>query len=348
MRVYKDHLINKGSSVKQALELLNILAPDSILFVVDDEEKLIGSLTDGDVRRGLLNNYTVADMIDEIIQPNPRFINKGENNIKKIIAYREELLRILPVVDEKMRVINVINFRTIKSYLPIDAVIMAGGRGQRLRPLTDITPKPLLEIGNKPIIEHNLDRLISYGINDFWISVKYLGKQIENYLGNGKDKNVKIEYVWETEPLGTIGAISNITNFEHNYILVTNSDLLTTIDYESFFLDFINHDADIAVLTIPYKVNIPYAVLETKNQIINSLKEKPTYTYYSNGGVYLMKKNILDYIPKDSFFNTTDLIELLIKRNHKVISFPFSGYWLDIGKHEDFEKAQSDIKNINL
>ncbi len=348
MRVFKDHLIINGSSVKQALELLNKLAPDSILFVVDHEDKLIGSLTDGDVRRGLLNNFTVASRIDEIIQPNPRFIRKGENDIQKIITYRGELFRILPVVDENMRVVNVINFRTIKSYLPIDAVIMAGGRGQRLQPFTDTTPKPLLKVGDKPIMEHNIDRLASYGIDDFWVSVKYLGEQIEQYFGDGHQKNIKIEYVWETEPLGTIGAVSKITNFDHDYVLVTNSDLLATIDYEDFFLDFIRQEADFAVLTIPYKVSIPYAVLETKEGIVKSLIEKPIYTYYSNGGVYLMKKKMLQYIPKNSFFNSTDLMESLVNKNYKVISYPFSGYWLDVGKHEDFEKAQIDIQNLKF
>ncbi len=348
MRVFKDHLIIKGSSVKQALELLNKLAPDPILFVVDQDDRLLGSLTDGDIRRGLLNDFTIASKIDDIIQPNPRFIRKGENDIQKIIAYREQLFIVLPVVDENMRVVNVINFRTIKSYLPIDAVIMAGGRGQRLKPLTDSTPKPLLKVGDKPIIEHNIDRLASYGIDDFWVSVKYLGEQIEHYFGNGHQKNIKIEYVWESESLGTIGAVSKIKNFEHDYVLVTNSDLLTTIDYENFFLDFIKNEADFAVLTIPYQVNIPYAVLETIDGKIKSLKEKPTYTYYSNGGIYLMKKKVLKRIPRNTFYNATDLIESLIESDFKVISFPFSGYWLDVGKHEDFEKAHIDIHNIKF
>lgn len=348
MLAFKEHLIFKDATVKQALELLNVLAPDSILFVVDKEDRLIGSLTDGDVRRGLLNNFTLASPIDEIIQLNPHFIKKGDNDIQKIITYREKLFRILPVVDENMKVVNVINFRTIKSYLPLDTVIMAGGRGQRLQPLTNTTPKPLLKVGDKPIMEHNLDRLASYGIDDFWLSVNYLGDQIENYFGSGKEKNIKIEYVWETEPLGTIGSVSKIKNFEHDFVLVTNSDLLTNIDYENFFLEFIKQGADMSVLTIPYQVNIPYAVLETKDGIINGLKEKPNYTYYSNGGVYLMKKNILKHIPENSFFNSTDLIESLIANEYKVVSYPFSGYWLDVGKHEDYNKAQEDITNFNF
>ena len=348
MRAFNEHLIFKDATVKKALELLNVLAPDSILFVIDKEDRLIGSLTDGDVRRGLLNDFTLASPIDEIIQPNPHFIKKGDYDIQKIITYREKLFRILPVVDENMKVVNVINFRTIKSYLPVDTVIMAGGRGQRLQPLTNKIPKPLLKVGDKPIMEHNLDRLASYGIDDFWLSVNYLGDQIENYFGSGKGKNIKIEYVWETEPMGTIGSVSKIKNFEHDFVLVTNSDLLTNIDYEHFFLEFIKQGADMSVLTIPYQVNIPYAVLETKEGIIKGLKEKPNYTYYSNGGVYLIKKNILNYIPENSFFNSTDLIETLIANEYKVVSYPFSGYWLDVGKHEDYNKAQEDINNFNF
>jgi NDP-sugar pyrophosphorylase family protein len=223
---------------------------------------------------------------------------------------------------------------------------MAGGRGQRLEPLTDIVPKPLLKIGGKPIMEHTLDRIAKFGVHDFWVTIKYLGEQIENYFGDGHEKNIKIEYVKENKPLGTIGAVSQIDNFQHDFVLVTNSDLLTNIDYENFFLDFFKQDADMAVLTIPYQVNIPYAVLETVQRQIKSLKEKPTLTYYSNGGVYLMKRDMLNHIPSNSYFNSTDLIELLIVNNFKVISYPFSGYWLDIGRHEDFEKAQLDINYI--
>jgi len=346
MRPYKDHLILTGSTIKQALNVLNELSLDAILFVVDTNDKLIGSITDGDVRRGLLNDFNLESEIDQIIQANPRYIRKGNYEFREIINYRENHFRVIPVLDDNDVVINVINFRHMKSYLPIDAVIMAGGIGQRLRPLTLSTPKPLLKVGSKPIIEHNIDRLAMFGIDDFWISVKYLGEQIENYFGNGEIKNINIEYVWEDEPLGTIGAVSKIDNLKHDYILVTNSDLLTNIDYEQFFLEFINQDADLAILTIPYNVSIPYAVLETDMGLVTRFKEKPTYTYFSNGGVYLMKKEMLDFIPKQNFYNATDLMEELISKGYKVISFPFNGYWLDIGRHEDYEKAQFDIKKL--
>ncbi len=345
---FKRHLISVQSTVKQALEKLDQLAADAILFVVDEEEKLIGSLTDGDVRRGLLKDLGVANRVEEFIQPNPKFIKIGEYDMEKIIAYRDANYRIIPVLDKDNVVVNVINFRFFRSYLPVDAVIMAGGRGQRLQPLTDTTPKPMLKVGDKPIIEYNIDRLALYGIDDFWISVKYLGEQIEEYFGQGEHKNVNIQYIRENEPLGTIGAISNIESFTNDYVIVLNSDLLTNLDYEDFFLDFLESGADFSVVSIPYDVSIPYAVLETSNRQVTSFIEKPTYTYYSNGGIYLMKKSMLESIPKNTFFNATDLMETLIGQGKQVNTYPLRGYWLDIGKHEDFKKAQEDIKHIKF
>lgn len=348
MRHYKEHLILKGTTVLKAMAQLNILARDAILFVVDEHDTLIGSLTDGDVRRGLLKGFSVQDDVEEIIQPNPRFIEKRGYSLEQIIEFRKGHFKIIPVIDSKRRVVNIINLGELLSYLPVDAVIMAGGRGSRLQPMTDTTPKPLLKVGNKTIIKHNLDRLKRFGMDDFWISVRYLGEQIEEQLGNGADQNVSIDYVWEDKPLGTIGAVSKIKNFQHDYILVTNSDILTTLDYEDFFLDFVSRDADMSVATIPYNVDVPYAVMETENNEVLSFKEKPTYTYYSNGGIYLIKREVLARIPNDEFYNSTDLMEDLLKSDGKLISYPMRTYWLDIGKPQDFIKAQEDIKHLDL
>jgi len=345
---YKDHLIEAGAHIKTALKRLDTLAIDAILFVVDDAGKLIGSLTDGDVRRGLIKDLTVQDKVEAFIQPNPKYIKKGSYDLQQIIEFKKLNFKIIPVLNAHDQIINVINFRFLKSYLPLDTVIMAGGRGTRLSPLTDTTPKPLLQVGDKPIIEHNIDALRSYGIDDFWISLRYMGNQVETFLGDGGSKGVAIKYVWEEEPLGTIGAVSKITDFQHEYVLITNSDLLTSLDYEDFFLDFIQKGADMSVATIPYSVNIPYAVLETSNHHIVSFKEKPNYTYYSNGGIYIIKRKFLDRIPKNTFFNATDLMESMIQKGDKLISYPIRQYWLDIGKYEDFKKAQEDIKHIKF
>lgn len=348
MNDYKRHIIKKGKYIKDALARLNELASDAILFVTDEEERLLGSLTDGDVRRGFLKGLSLEHKVEDFIQANPKYLRKDNYSIEQVINYRKNHFKVIPVLDTRERIVNVVNFRFFKSYLPVDAVLMAGGRGERLKPLTDTVPKPLLMVGEKPIVEHNIDRLASYGIDDFWISLRYLGEQIKSYFKDGSDKGVSINYVWEEEPLGTIGAVSTICSFQHDNVLITNSDLLTNLDYEDFFLDFIKSDAVLSVVTIPYSVSVPYAVLETKDGNVLSFKEKPTYTYYSNGGIYLIKKEILSMLPKTTFFNATDLMELLLSKGMKVNSYPLRGYWLDIGKLEDYKKAQEDIQHIRF
>jgi dTDP-glucose pyrophosphorylase len=345
---YRRHLIKTKTPIREALTQLTNLGIDAILFVINNEEKLIGSITDGDVRRGLVKGILIDQPIDEIIRNSPKFIRKGDYDLNKIINYREENFRIIPVLDVDDKIINVINFRHLYSYLPIDAVIMAGGRGQRLSPLTDTTPKPLLKVGEKSIIEHNLDRLCFFGVDDIWISINYLGSQIVDKLGKGDNRNITINYVNEDKPLGTIGSISNISKFNHDYVLVTNSDILTNLDYEDFFIEFMKSNAEMGVVTIPYNVKIPYAVVETKDGLISTFKEKPTYTYYSNGGIYLFKKSVFELIPNNTFYNVTDLMENLINKNYKVFSYPFIGYWLDMGSHEDYIKANMEVKNIKF
>lgn len=348
MHHFHKHLAHIDTPVREALKKLDVLASDAILFLVDENNKLIGSLTDGDLRRGFIKGLNLDNHLSEFIQSNPKFIQQGKYNIKEIIALREKYFTIFPVVNAEMQVLNVVNFRHQKSYLPVDALIMAGGRGERLRPLTDSTPKPLLPVGGKPIIEHNIDRLSTFGIDDLWISVRYLGEQIERYFQDGTDKGIRINYVQEIEPLGTAGALSLVDNFLHNHVLMMNSDLLTNIDFEDLFLFFEAQNADFVVACIPYQISVPYAVMETEGNLVKSFKEKPTFTHYSNAGIYLMKRDILDIIPKNQVFNATDLMEQLIKTGKKVVAYPLVGYWLDIGKHEDYEKAQLDIKNIKF
>jgi dTDP-glucose pyrophosphorylase len=348
MRDFRDHLIGKNVSLKDALSSLDILAEDAILFVVDEKDGLVGSLTDGDVRRGLLEGRGVHDAVLDYLQPSPKRIIKNNYSLQEIINLREANFRVLPVLDSNGAVINVVNFRNQKSYLPLDALVMAGGRGSRLKPLTDTVPKPLLKVGDKAILDHNIDRLRYFGIDDFYLSLRYLGEQIEEHYKRKDYSGVRINYVWEEDALGTLGAASLVKDFQHEHVLVTNSDILTNIDYEDFYLDFLAKGADMSVATIPYNVAVPYAVMETDNDNVLSFKEKPIYTYYSNGGIYIMKKDLLKRIPKNSFYNATDLMEMVIQEGGKLISFPIRQYWLDIGKHEDFDKAQEDIKHLRF
>lgn len=349
MENFRKYIIDHSLSLRETLIRLDELAADATVFVVDNEGVLLGSITDGDVRRALIGGAQPSDPILNMVNSNPKFIRKGENHLAKIIEYRSKDILIIPVLaKDDNTIINVINLRKHRSYLPIDAIIMAGGKGQRLLPLTEKTPKPLLKVGDKPIIERNIERLAMFGIDDITISVNYLGDQLESYFNDGSNKGISIKYIWENEPLGTIGAASLIAEFQNDYILVMNSDLLTNIDFESFFMDFMEQDADLSILSIPYKVDIPYAVLETNDNTITGFKEKPSYTYFSNGGIYLMKRNVLKMIPKGQFYNATDLIDALIKTGKSIKTYPLVGYWLDIGNHDDFKKAQTDVQHIKF
>lgn len=349
MSIPGKHVIRGDSSIEDALVQLNELSLDALLIVVDNDGKLVGSLTDGDIRRSLIkHNFKLTNEVKKILQTSPKFIRESDFDLDQVIKYRNNLVRILPVLDDDDKVIKIINFRKLKSYLPVDALIMAGGKGSRLLPLTKKVPKPLLKIGNKSIIEHNLDRLASFGIDNFWISVNYLGEKIEESVGSGEEKEIKIEFVYEDKPLGTLGAVGKISNFKHDYVLIMNSDIITNMDYEQFFLDCIRQDADMAIATVPYEVGIPYAVLNTCKKRVLGLEEKPTYTYYSNAGIYLVKKSILDGLKVDGTFHATDLITNLITEGKNVHSYPLTEYWLDVGSHSDFERAKKDIENLKI
>lgn len=346
-----QHIVNYNHPARIALKALDILGDNvsRTLFVVDDANRLVGSLTDGDIRRGLLNGLEISEPIAYYMNKKFKFLKNSDDNLELIRSYREAEINLIPLIDDDYHLLDVLDLKKMRTKLPLAALIMAGGRGERLRPLTEVTPKPMLKVGDKPIIEHNVDRLISYGIKDIFISVKYLKDQIMDYFGNGESKGINIHYIEEEEPLGTIGSLGLIHEIEHKDILVMNSDLLTNIDFEDFYNFYKLNDATMALASVPYHVNIPYAVLETSGHLISSFSEKPSYTYYSNGGIYLMKFDLKHSFERGQFFNATDLMDNIIAdTQYSLVHYPLLGYWLDIGKHNDLIKAQEDIKHIKL
>lgn len=345
----KKHTIGIDSSVREVLRRLDQLASDAILFVVDDENKLLGSITDGDLRRGFLKNLDFSSSIMDFLQPNPSFIFEFDYDIEKIEEYKQRSFKIIPILNSDHKIVDILNFRTRSTLIPADAVLMAGGEGKRLRPLTNNTPKPLLKVGDKPIIEYNIDRLKTVGIKNIHLSVNYLAEQLIEYFGNGEAKSLDIKYVKEDKPLGTIGSILLVEKFQYDDIIVMNSDLLTNIDFVDFYKNFKESNADMAVAATTYHVDVPYAVLEVyENNSVKSLREKPRYTYFSNAGIYILKKTVLKMIPENQFFDITDLMDRVLEMNLKIITYPINGYWLDIGKHDDFLKAQEDVKHIKF
>jgi len=346
---FRKHIIPNEETLKTALIRLDDLASDALLFTVDAKGKITGSITDGDIRRGLVKGITINQPVSDVRFKKPRTLFYDNIDINELIRLRESNIGIIPIIDEMGKIIDVINFRLRKSLLPIDVVIMAGGKGMRLRPLTEKIPKPLLKIGDKSILEHNLRRFEEFGVSSINITTNYLAAKIDEFiLSKKKSFRTNIKTVQEDSFLGTIGAVRLINDFSQKYILISNSDLLTNVNYESFFLDFLENDAEMSVLSIPYQIKIPYAIMDIKENYIQSFQEKPNYTYFSNGGIYLIKRELIDLIPQDRPYSATDLMEFMIEKKKKIRTFSHKGYWLDIGQHEDYQKAQEDLKRIQF
>lgn len=344
----KNFVVKSDVNIKTALQQINDLA-GGVLFVINNEQQVLGSLSDGDIRRQLINNQSLDANVSEFMNTGFSFIKADCEDINTSFnELKEKGVKHVPVVKDDMVLVEILHVSDYRALIPVDAVIMAGGRGERLRPLTDSIPKPLLKVGDKPIIEYNIDRLVQYGVKNINISIRYLGEQLVKHFKDGSDKNVSISYVSEDEPLGTIGALRMVENYSKDTILLMNSDLLTNIDFEDMFETFKQKNADIMIAATGYEVDIPYAVMEVDEEnTVKGLSEKPKYTYYSNAGIYLIKKELLSLIPSEGPYDTPQLIEKAIEMGRKVVSFPIRGYWLDIGKMNDFEKANRDIEHIN-
>ena len=315
-----------------------------IIFVIDNKGSVLGSLTDGDIRRDLVINKDLNKKVSEICNKNFYYLDYNQEQFN-LVNFRKKNIKILPVLDSSRRIVDLIDLENTNAILPLECMIMAGGRGKRLSPLTDKTPKPMLKLGDKSIIEHNIDRLISFGIKKFYISIKYLGEQIVDYFGDGTSKGIEIQYIRENKPLGTAGSLSKIKKIKTDKLLIINSDLFTDINFEDMYLNLISNKADMVIASKEYVVNVPYGIFENDNFNVNSLIEKPTYKYNLNAGVYILNKKLINKVPKNKYFDITQLIEKLLEQNKKVIHFPILGYWIDIGKPEDLKMAERLFKH---
>ncbi len=344
----KNHLISKDISLLEALSAICDLAPEPlVLFVLNENNQMVGTLTDGDSRRALIKGASVNDKVEKIMHRNFNYMRVEDiDDVKEIKRQRDLQMKLIPVLDENKHIVEIINLERHKTRLPIDAVLMAGGKGERLRPLTEKTPKPLLKVGDKCIIDHNVDSLISYGVKNISVTVNYLKEQLEEHFSEPRGE-VQVQTVREPKFLGTIGSIRFIPEFFNDTVLVMNSDLFTNINYEDFYLHFKEHDADMSVAAVPYDVDIPLGILNLDGRNITGLSEKPHYGYYANAGIYLIKKSALDLIPEDVMFHSTDLVEALIAAGRKVIRFPLNGTWIDIGTPQEFRRAIDMVKHMH-
>lgn len=342
----RKYIISETASVRDALVAINNITHDGeLLIVVNAAQQMVGSLTDGDIRRGLIAGAELTDTINKIMHRDFKFIKQEDYDVAHLKSFRDRRIMFIPILDAENHVVDVVNLQKFKSKLPIDAVLMAGGKGERLRPLTEKIPKPLLEVGGKCIIDHNVDRLRSYGVQYVNVTVNYLGEQLEEHFSTPRD-GVQVRTFREPKFLGTIGSIKFVDTFYNDTVLVMNSDLFTNIDYEDFFLHFQMHDAEMSVAAVPYNISIELGILDLDGRNIKGLIEKPKYNYYANAGIYLIKKRALAEIPKDTFFHATHLVEKLIAQDKKVIRYPLNGTWIDIGTLQKYERAKELVKHL--
>ncbi len=343
----KDHTILQNISLLEALAKINSLAPEPlVLFVVNDDGRMVGTLTDGDSRRALIAGASLTDSLEKVMHRNFNFMAFTQIDDVKEIKHQKELkMKLVPVLDTNMHIVEIINLEKYQTRLPVDAVLMAGGKGERLRPLTEKTPKPLLPVGNKAIIDHNIDRLINCGVKHISVTVNYLKEQIEEHFAEPRGE-IKVQTVREPKFLGTIGSIKFVKEFYNDTVLLMNSDVFTNINFEDFYLHFKEHNAVMSVAAIPYSVSVPYGIFDLDGRDIHGLIEKPTYNYYANAGIYLIKREALEKIPEDTVFHSTDLIEELISEGKKVIRFPLNGTWIDIGNPQEYQKANEIVKHL--
>lgn len=347
--VDRRFIIHQDQTLLEALRRINDLQTGPlVLFAIDDDARMVGTLTDGDSRRALIGGASVNDSISKIINRNYQSLTEGiDYDVRHLHEQKEMRMHLVPILDKDLHIIDIIDLEKYKTKLPIDAVIMAGGKGERLRPMTEKTPKPLLKVGEKCIIDYNVDNLIYNGVEHIYVTVNYLKEQLEDHYQEPRD-GVKVETVREPKFLGTMGAVHFVPKFYHDTILLMNSDLFTNIDFEDFFLHFEENGADMSAVAIPYSISVPYGIFDIYGQRdILGILEKPTYNYYANAGIYLIKRKMIEkYLPADTFFNATDFMEKLIAEGRKVIRFPLSGYWIDIGNKQEYQKAQDLVKHL--
>jgi dTDP-glucose pyrophosphorylase len=323
-----------------------------IALVVDEERRLLGTITDGDLRRAVLSGKDLESLVSVILEskissqyPKPVTASSEKNKKALIALMHEHVLRQIPILDNDGKVVNLVMMDDLipAQDLPLQAVIMAGGLGTRLRPLTENLPKPMLPVGGKPLMELVIEQLRQVGIRRVNITTHYKPEKIYNHFGDGSLFGVELNYVNEVKPLGTGGALGLI-DVPKETLLVINGDILTKVDFRAMLAYHKEHQAVITVAVKQYGIKVPYGVIECEGPRVCGLKEKPQMHFLVNAGIYLLEPKVYDFIPNGEHFNMTDLIQRLIDSNHPVVSFPIIEYWLDIGQIADYEQAQNDME----
>ena len=343
MKNIENIKLRENSTIKEALEIID-KGSMQIALVADENDMLLGTLTDGDIRRGLLKGFALTSTIEQIVFKTP--------TVAKVSDTKEDILKIalskklhqIPIVDYFGKIVGIKEIEELVK--PKDkinkVVLMVGGLGTRLRPLTETTPKPMLKVGNKPILQTIIEKFAEYGYTNIIMCVNYKSDIIQDYFKDGSDFGVKIEYILEEQRMGTAGALSLLKDKPNEPFFVMNGDLLTNVNFEHLHNYHIATNSMATMCVREYDFQVPYGVVNIKDSKIVSIEEKPVHKFFVSAGIYMLSSEVLNYIPKNEFFDMPTLFEKLISLNKNTVSFPLREYWLDIGRMEEYKKANDE------
>ena len=347
MKDWERALVAADATLREALETID-RAGCQIALVVDERRRLLGTLSDGDVRRGLLKGLSLADRVAAAMHPQPHCARTPESRQAILALMRRLSLHQIPVVDAEG---TVVGLATLDDYLatpPRDhwVVIMAGGRGDRLQELTRETPKPMLRVGSRPLLETIVREYVAQGFRNFWLAVNYKAEQIESHFGDGSAWGASIRYLRERERLGTAGALSLLPERPQSPFIVTNADLLTKEDYGEMIDRHVASGADATMAVRDYEMQVPFGVVRQRDGVIESIEEKPIQRFVVSAGMYVLSPQALEHVPRDTLFDMPSLFDALVQSGKRTRCHPIDGYWLDIGRATDYEKAKSDFDEV--
>ncbi|MFD2705614.1 nucleotidyltransferase family protein [Salibacterium lacus] len=344
MMEWRQLIVQPDCSIMETMKIID-QAASQFAAVIDDNNRLLGTVTDGDVRRGLLKGISLDEKTEQIMNPNPTVAVGDEN---ATVIFQHSTVEHLPVVNDDYQLINVISKQEVKKAPKKrnKVVLMAGGLGTRLRPLTETMPKPLLKIGEKPILEIIIESFKMYGFTDIYLCVNYKRELIKDYFQDGRSFGVSITYIDESINLGTAGPLSLLEDEIKEPFFVMNADLLTTINFEQLLRFHEDNQSYGTMCVREYEFQVPYGVIRTNGDQLTSIEEKPLHKEFVNAGIYVLDPELLQLIPYNQFYDMPELFRKMMEQNYSLSAFPLREYWLDIGRYDDYQQANNDYREV--
>jgi dTDP-glucose pyrophosphorylase len=344
MNNWKRIVVAPDVTVIDAMKLIDSLGTQFVM-VLDSEDTLLGVVTDGDIRRGILNNIPLTSPVNMIMNTTPRTLSSDVSKVDAVAFLQANHITHVPLVNSKGKVKSVVSIdeRTSLSGNPSTVVLMVGGLGSRLGQLTSNCPKPMLQIGGKPVLEVIVSNLKEHGFTDFIFCVNYMADMIIEHFGDGSSLGVKIRYVHESKRMGTAGALTLLPDDISPTMLVMNGDIVTKVNF-SGLMDFHREHKAVATMAVrKYDFQIPYGVVKTEDGKITGIEEKPNHTFLVSAGIYVVEKSTMKYLPRGEYFDMPHFFEAMLKQGDTTQAFPIHEYWLDIGREDDLIKAQQEF-----